>query len=95
MLGAPCNGLGLCCLSSPCPLRSLVSRRCTGPCAALYWEGAPQRYMCGLIAFLAEVTGWKARWLLHMVRRGPQRQNAAETGSDADLEAVPAAENAM
>lgn len=85
-LGAPCNGCGLCCLSAPCPLGMLVSRRRTGACHALRWDGVQQRYRCGLIANPAEVTGWTARWALELVRRVAARQIAAGTGCDADIE---------
>ncbi|MGP1681396.1 MAG: hypothetical protein ACTS8S_03600 [Giesbergeria sp.] len=92
-LGAPCNGCGLCCLSAPCPLGILVSRRRTGACAALRWDGAQRRYVCGLIAAPAEVTGWKAPRLLRAVRRIAQRQIAAGTGCDADIEGFATAED--
>jgi hypothetical protein len=47
-IGAACNGCGVCCLSEPCPLGVLVSRRRSGACAALNWDDAVARYRCGL-----------------------------------------------
>jgi hypothetical protein len=48
-IGAACNGCGVCCLSQPCPLGMLISRRRSGPCAAVAWDAAAARYRCGLI----------------------------------------------
>ena len=48
--GAPCNGCGLCCLTEPCPLGMLVSRRRRGACVALRWSDAQQRYLCGMLS---------------------------------------------
>jgi len=87
-LGAPCNGCGLCCLRAPCPLGMLVSRRRTGACAALRWDGAEQRYLCGLISHPAELTGWHRPWLLAMVQRVARRYIAAGDGCDADIDVI-------
>jgi hypothetical protein len=47
-LAAPCNGCGVCCLSQPCPLGMLVSRRTSGTCSALRWHQAALQYRCSL-----------------------------------------------
>lgn len=75
-LGAPCNGCGVCCLSEPCPVGMLVSRRRRGACAALRWHEAEARYQCGLLAD-AQQPLW--RWWL-------RRWIAAGVGCDATLE---------
>ncbi len=89
-LGQTCNGCGLCCLSAPCPLGMLVSRRRTGACAALRWSAVEQRYRCGLLSEPADVTGWRSPWLLRAVRAVAQRQIAAGSGCDAEIEATQA-----
>lgn len=48
-LGAPCNGCGVCCLSGPCPLGMLLSRRRSGACQALRWDAAARQYRCGAL----------------------------------------------
>ena len=89
-LGAPCNGCGLCCLAEPCPLGMLLSRRRSGPCAALRWSDAQQRYLCGALADAAQAVaaggGWRARAWQRLLRRWI----AAGDGCDADLHAVEA-----
>ena len=47
--GAACNGCGVCCLSQPCPVGMLVSRRRSGACDALRWDESATIYRCGLI----------------------------------------------
>ncbi|MGP3505246.1 hypothetical protein [Paracidovorax citrulli] len=86
--GAPCNGCGLCCLAEPCPLGMVVSRRRTGPCKALLWSpaavpDASGRYVCGMVADPAAVTGWRRAWALRWIARLARRWIAAGQGCDA------------
>ncbi len=81
--GTPCNGCGLCCLSEPCPLGVLLSRRRRGACVALRWDEAQARYLCGALSDPRAVLG--ARWLAPLARRWI----AAGAGCDAHLAAVP------
>lgn len=46
--GARCNGCGVCCASTTCPLGRLRYLRRTGPCPALIWRASLGRYSCGL-----------------------------------------------
>lgn len=85
--GAPCNGCGLCCLAEPCPLGVLVSRRRTGPCAALRWSDAQQRYLCGMVQEPGAVTGWTQPWAVRLQRALARRWIAAGVGCDASLQA--------
>ena len=78
--GAPCNGCGICCLSEPCPLGVVVSRRRSGACAALRWDAAASRYHCGVLADARQPL-W--RWLV-------RRWMAAGVGCDAALISEPA-----
>lgn len=47
--GRPCNGCGVCCLTQPCPLGMLLSRKRAGACKALRWRGDALRYSCGAV----------------------------------------------
>lgn len=89
LLGAPCNGCGICCLAEPCPVGMLVSRRRRGACAALRWDAAQVRYRCGMVSAPAEVLGPRWRWLAPWLGRRALRWIAAGQGCDASLEALP------
>ncbi|MEO8542472.1 MAG: hypothetical protein ABI434_02760 [Burkholderiaceae bacterium] len=92
--GAPCNGCGVCCLSEPCPVGMVVSRRRQGACAALHWDEAGKRYRCGAIEQPERVlrrvlprplrmfAGLLAPLLASVARRGI----AVGTGCDCDLD---------
>jgi hypothetical protein len=62
-LGQPCNGCGVCCLTEPCPLGMLLSRRRQGACEALRWDA--ERYHCGVVsAHPRGLLGWLVRrWI--------------------------------
>ncbi len=62
VLGAACNGCGVCCLSEPCPVGMLLSLRRTGACRALRWDAAAAHYRCGLMARPA-LRPIVARWI--------------------------------
>ena len=85
-VGAPCNGCGVCCLSAPCPLGILLSGRRTGACAALRWEDAQARYLCGAISQPADVLGPRWRWAAPLLGRWARRWVAAGIGCDSTLE---------
>jgi len=81
--GSACNGCGVCCLSEPCPVGMLVSRRTRGRCAALRWHEATARYRCGLIAAQApSASNGSAGWLASAARALVQRWIAAGQGCD-------------
>jgi hypothetical protein len=85
--GAPCNGCGLCCLSEPCPLGMVVSRRRTGACVALRWNDGDRRYRCAMVADPGGVTGWTRPWQLRALSWLAHRWIAAGVGCDAQLQA--------
>jgi len=68
----------VCCLAEPCPLGVVLSRRLTGACVALQWDGA--RYVCGaLTAQSSGLVGRLGGWLV-------RRWIAAGAGCDCSLE---------
>jgi len=96
-LGQPCNGCGLCCLSEPCPIGVLVSRKRRGRCDALRWCAEERRYVCDMLStpwrHLGAARPWAndaARRRNRLLARLCRRWIAAGIGCDADLEAQPA-----
>jgi MinD superfamily P-loop ATPase len=71
--GSACNGCGVCCLAEPCPVGIVVSRRRTGACRALRWDGA--RYRCGVLSAAA---GWRASLLARWIAAGRGCDSSAE-----------------
>lgn len=87
--GAPCNWCGLCCLTEPCPLGAVVSRRRTGACVALRWSDSDQRYLCGMVADPAGVTGLTHPWAVRAMSALARRWIASGVGCDARLQTAP------
>jgi len=86
VLGAACNGCGLCCLAEPCPLGQVISRKRTGACDALRWSEVDGLYRCGALSDTASVVGERWRWAAPLVRRLARRWIAAGLGCDATME---------
>lgn len=84
-LGEPCNGCGLCCLTEPCPVGMLLSRRRHGRCVALQWDEAQRRYLCGALAWRAQ--GRLSRLIERPLHAWMARMIAAGQGCDAELQA--------
>jgi len=84
--GAPCNGCGVCCAATPCPLGRLVFLRRQGPCPALTWQeaaaGENGRYRCGLLTEPARHLHWLPRRWQAMFARAGRRWIAAGRGCD-------------
>ncbi|MDD5029314.1 MAG: hypothetical protein PHH58_07415 [Rhodoferax sp.] len=94
VLGAPCNGCGVCCLLNPCPLGVVLSGRRQGACAALRWQPAQAHYRCGAITQPTQVLGQRLpSWtspavpsLAWLLRRAAPRWLAAGVGCDCDAD---------
>lgn len=94
LVGAPCNGCGVCCLAEPCPLGMVLSRRRVGACLALRWSATAQQYRCGAISATGEVLNeslpkmlrWMAPCLTRLVARLARRWISAGVGCDSSLE---------
>jgi hypothetical protein len=98
VLGAPCNGCGVCCLWAPCPLGVLLSRRRRGACVAVSWQEASQQYRCDALAAPAALlpANWPGlvraplTWLLRASAPLVRRWIAAGHGCDSSLVVEPA-----
>lgn len=55
LVGAPCNGCGVCCLMEPCPLGVVLTGRRTGACSVLHWQPQHRLYRCGAIVSASDV----------------------------------------
>lgn len=86
VLGAPCNGCGVCCLAEPCPLGMVLSRKRKGACTALRWDAQQAAYRCGAVVDAPAALGPRWRWLAPVLRRLAARWISAGSGCDADLE---------
>ncbi|MCV2366758.1 hypothetical protein [Roseateles oligotrophus] len=87
--GQPCNGCGVCCLSEPCPIGMLVSRRRQGSCCALLWSDPDRRYVCGMLIAPLQVLGWRGAAtgrLSKLLTRISARWIAAGIGCDSSLQ---------
>ncbi len=88
--GLPCNGCGICCLSEPCPVGVLVSRKRHGNCHALQWSAAQERYVCGMLIAPLRQLGWRhtgvvSRALSGLLATACRRWIAAGLGCDSSL----------
>lgn len=97
--GQPCNGCGVCCLSAPCPIGIVLSRRLQGACVALQWSAPERRYVCGMLTAPLQAVGWRgkadglfATRLAGWLRRLSARWIAAGIGCDSTLQVVTAAD---
>ncbi len=84
--GEPCNGCGVCCLSEPCPVGILLSRRRQGACVAVSWDEATQRYRCGVVSAPERWCPLPWRWARRLAARISLRWIAAGKGCDCDIE---------
>ncbi len=84
-LGAPCNGCGVCCAVSTCPVARVFLWRFKGPCTALEWHAEGGRYLCGMLVRPASYLGWlpwrAEAWFARRIRRSI----AAGIGCDASI----------
>ena len=83
--GAACNGCGVCCAVAPCPIGMLVSRRTTGACAALVWNGEAASYRCGLIERPSAHLPPALQRLGPLLARAAARLVSAGSGCDCSL----------
>ncbi|WP_415033703.1 hypothetical protein [Azonexus sp.] len=78
---APCNGCGVCCSLSTCPLGRLRFWQIAGPCPALHWSADEMRYHCGLLLHPQNHLPLPERWAASL-RPFIARKIAAGAGCD-------------
>lgn len=78
-VGAICNGCGICCGISPCPLSRFLLDHREGMCPVLRWQ--ENRYVCGLVVAPTGIARCLPRWLV-------LRWIAAGHGCDCDAEEI-------
>ena len=83
-IGAPCNGCGVCCALETCPAARLLFLQQRGPCPALAWDEAVQRYHCGLMLHPETHIGWLPGMLRTAAQRWAARAIAAGIGCDCE-----------
>lgn len=88
VLGAPCNGCGLCCAAELCPLGRAMFRKSRGPCPALVWRAADKRHVCGLATAPNDHLSRLPRFLAPLFVRLARRWIAAGIGCDSDVSAA-------
>lgn len=92
--GTACNGCGVCCLSEPCPLGILLSRRRQGACVAIRWNEGLGQYRCGALTAPQEVLQSVMPWpflarvpgLSRVLASAAGRWIAVNQGCDSSLE---------
>lgn len=92
--GEPCNGCGVCCLTEPCPVGILLSRRLHGPCTALRWDEAGGLYRCAVVRPAGDdvPSSGAPGWIMRTRQRVAARWIAAGQGCDCSLEIAKASE---
>lgn len=86
LVGAECNGCGICCALETCPLARLRFWQKEGPCPALTWSDLENRYHCGLLS--QPVHFWSAvpKVFHPYTQRLSHRWIAAGIGCDCEAE---------
>jgi hypothetical protein len=74
VLGQPCNGCGVCCALSVCPLGRLIYWQIHGPCPGSRWVAELRRYQCSLLDrhqdFAREQRTLVGRWVSRAIAAG-------------------------
>jgi len=83
-VGAPCNGCGVCCSYTPCPLSRFLLHHRSGTCPALEWLVTEKRYACGLVRDPGRHLPWLPLRLRGLAGRLAARWISAGSGCDCD-----------
>ena len=84
-VGQPCNGCGVCCAVTPCPLGRLIYCRVSGTCPGLHWDGELRRYLCHPLSRRELAGGGRPSLMVRWLRR----TIAAGIGCDFDASVEP------
>lgn len=85
VLGAPCNGCGVCCAAEPCPVSLALLWPHRHPCRALEWHAKQQRYLCGMLRQPSDYLPWLPAFANALLRRLIARWIAANSQCDSDI----------
>lgn len=85
IVGQACNGCGVCCLASPCPVSRLFLWQWRGACRALEWHAESRQYRCGMLLRPAYYLNSLPVFLEPMFRRWVRRSIAADVACDSSL----------
>lgn len=85
-VGSSCNGCGVCCALTPCPLSRFLLGHRTGVCPALTWQPETSAYGCGLVLAPERHLKWLPEFCVPLARSLALRWIAAGFGCDCDAE---------
>ncbi|TDK66663.1 hypothetical protein E2I14_09430 [Sapientia aquatica] len=86
MLGAPCNGCGVCCASAPCPVSAFLLKHREGGCCALVWDQTTRQYRCGMLLTPSHYCGWLPKSLNTVTSKLIRRWIAVGVGCDSEAQ---------
>jgi hypothetical protein len=87
--GQPCNGCGVCCALETCPAARLRFLKIKGPCPALQWSDAEQRYHCDFLVNPRTYLGLLPASVEPFAQRLLARWIAAGQGCDCSADVQP------
>lgn len=82
--GETCNGCGVCCALTTCPVARLRFLQVKGPCPALIWSATELRYRCNFLLRPAHYLSGLPRALEPLASRLFARWISAGSGCDCD-----------
>jgi len=88
LLGAPCNGCGVCCAAEPCSVSRIFLQRRQGACPALEWGDGARRYYCGMVQWPSRYIRWLPGQFNKIAGRFFAGWLAAGEGCDSDSETI-------
>ena len=84
--GQICNGCGVCCAASPCPVSRLFLFQWRGSCRALEWHAEASQYRCGMLLRPAHYVSILPTVLEPAFQRWVRRSIAADVACDSSVE---------
>ena len=84
--GQICNGCGVCCAASPCPVSRLFLFQWRGRCRALEWHAEASQYRCGMLLRPAYYVSILPTALEPVFQRWVRRSIAADVACDSSVE---------
>ncbi len=89
-LGLACNGCGVCCAASPCPVARVFLWRWRGACSALEWHAELKQYRCGMLLrpshYLFLLPHLVSPWFAGRIRRWIAADVACDSEVDSEVD---------